>query len=161
MASTDGTNWTETGIETYTLPNADGVHYMAVTPTDLGAEYTAVRLYILHTTSNMEYWNLSELQMYAPSADSRYNTLEGLKEAVDEMDAIVARINAGAAEKGDINALKAALEQTKEILATGIEFTPALTHREGAPAIYDLSGRRVTTPTKGIYIINGKKVLVK
>ena len=27
--------------------------------------------------------------------------------------------------------------------------------------IYDLSGRAVTTPATGIYIINGKKVLVK
>ncbi|MBQ4002693.1 MAG: hypothetical protein II600_01820, partial [Bacteroidaceae bacterium] len=30
---------------------------------------------------------------------------------------------------------------------------------EVAPVIYDLSGRRVEKATKGIYIINGKKVL--
>ena len=28
-------------------------------------------------------------------------------------------------------------------------------------AIYDLQGREVTTPTKGIYIVNGKKVIIK
>lgn len=28
-------------------------------------------------------------------------------------------------------------------------------------AVYDLSGRRVATPTKGVYIINGKKVIIK
>ena len=28
-------------------------------------------------------------------------------------------------------------------------------------AIYDLSGRRVSNPTRGIYIVNGKKVIVK
>ena len=28
-------------------------------------------------------------------------------------------------------------------------------------AIYDLQGRKIETPDKGIYIINGKKVLVK
>ena len=28
-------------------------------------------------------------------------------------------------------------------------------------AYYDLSGRRVAQPTKGLYIVNGKKVLVK
>ena len=28
-------------------------------------------------------------------------------------------------------------------------------------AIYDLQGRKVETPSKGIYIIDGKKVLVK
>ena len=27
--------------------------------------------------------------------------------------------------------------------------------------VFDLSGRRVSNPTKGIYIIDGKKVLVK
>ena len=33
---------------------------------------------------------------------------------------------------------------------------------ESAPkAIYDLSGRRVENPTTGLYIVNGKKVLVK
>ena len=31
----------------------------------------------------------------------------------------------------------------------------------GAPVIYDLSGRRVENPTKGIYIVDGQKVLVK
>ena len=28
-------------------------------------------------------------------------------------------------------------------------------------AIYDLQGRKVDTPSKGIYIIDGKKVLIK
>jgi hypothetical protein len=28
-------------------------------------------------------------------------------------------------------------------------------------AIYDLQGRRVSNPTKGLYIVNGKKVIVK
>jgi hypothetical protein len=27
--------------------------------------------------------------------------------------------------------------------------------------IYDMQGRQVTTPAHGIYIINGKKILVK
>ncbi|MCD8301965.1 MAG: calycin-like domain-containing protein, partial [Prevotellaceae bacterium] len=32
---------------------------------------------------------------------------------------------------------------------------------DAANAVYDLSGRKVSAPSKGIYIINGKKVLVK
>ena len=36
--------------------------------------------------------------------------------------------------------------------------TPALSQEEGV--YYDLSGRRVAQPTKGLYIVNGKKVLV-
>ena len=43
---------------------------------------------------------------------------------------------------------------------TGIEsLTPALSQGEGV--YYDLSGRRVAQPTKGLYIVNGKKVIFK
>lgn len=41
--------------------------------------------------------------------------------------------------------------------ATGINLTPAFSKRVGA--IYDLCGRRVTHTGKGIYIIDGKKVV--
>ena len=43
--------------------------------------------------------------------------------------------------------------------ATGIKsLTPALS--QGEEVYYDLSGRRVEKPAKGVYIVNGKKVLV-
>ena len=43
---------------------------------------------------------------------------------------------------------------------TGIEnLTPALSQGEGA--WFDLQGRRVAQPTKGLYIVNGKKVVIK
>ncbi len=42
---------------------------------------------------------------------------------------------------------------------TGINPYPTLP--EGETVYYDLSGRRVEHPTKGIYIINGKKVVIK
>ena len=32
---------------------------------------------------------------------------------------------------------------------------------QGSQLIYDLQGRPVENPTKGIYIVNGKKVIVK
>lgn len=42
--------------------------------------------------------------------------------------------------------------------ADGIKsLTPALSKGEGT--VYDLSGRRVQKPTKGLYIVNGKKIL--
>lgn len=43
--------------------------------------------------------------------------------------------------------------------ATGISDLRVET--EDGQKIYDLNGRRVTTPTKGIYIINGKKMVIK
>lgn len=47
-------------------------------------------------------------------------------------------------------------------IPTGIEnITSAEETTTKNDVIYDLSGRRVTTPSKGIYIINKKKVLIK
>jgi len=40
-----------------------------------------------------------------------------------------------------------------------IENATLKTENEKAGAMYDLSGRRVAKPTKGLYIVNGKKVL--
>ena len=44
--------------------------------------------------------------------------------------------------------------------ATGIKGVETATEAENA-VIYNLAGQRVANPTKGIYIVNGKKVLVK
>ena len=43
---------------------------------------------------------------------------------------------------------------------TGISDVMATTN-PSSEAVYDLSGRRVTSPQKGIYIINGTKVIIK
>ena len=44
--------------------------------------------------------------------------------------------------------------------ATGIQnLTPALSEGEGV--VYNLRGQRVAQPTKGLYIVNGKKVVIK
>ena len=43
---------------------------------------------------------------------------------------------------------------------TGIgNLTPALSKGEGA--VYNLNGQRIAQPTKGLYIVNGKKVVIK
>ena len=39
--------------------------------------------------------------------------------------------------------------------------TVSTTETNGDAAIYDLSGRRVSNPSHGVYIQNGKKVMVK
>jgi hypothetical protein len=46
---------------------------------------------------------------------------------------------------------------------TGIQNVPTTTVEKSTEnnAIYDLQGRRVLVPRKGIYIVNGKKVLYK
>ena len=59
-------------------------------------------------------------------------------------------------------------DQMKELLkeeTTGVEDVEndelRMTNDEWADAVYDLNGRRVAKPTHGLYIINGKKVLIK
>jgi len=32
---------------------------------------------------------------------------------------------------------------------------------QGSEAFYNLNGQRVTHPTKGLYIVNGKKIIIK
>lgn len=48
----------------------------------------------------------------------------------------------------------------EEDVPTGIEVS-VMDKVQGSNVIYDITGRRVTTPTRGLYIIDGKKVLVK
>lgn len=43
--------------------------------------------------------------------------------------------------------------------ATDIESDAVMSAPDNSPLIYDLQGRRVENPTKGIYIVNGEKVL--
>lgn len=66
----------------------------------------------------------------------------------------------------DVSALYAAENRVSE-LSTG-DFVTAISSPKAEPAavrqadgIYDLSGRRVSQPAKGLYIVGGKKVLVR
>ena len=43
---------------------------------------------------------------------------------------------------------------------TGIEM-PTVEDVNADAVVYDLQGRRVVNPTKGLYIVNGKKVVIK
>lgn len=55
-----------------------------------------------------------------------------------------------------VNYFKLSYQGTSEVSVQDIE-----TDTNHAAAVYDLSGRRVILPTKGIYIVGGKKVMVK
>ncbi len=48
-----------------------------------------------------------------------------------------------------------------EMDLTGVEEVKDKADENGVEIVYDLSGRRVDTPSKGIYIVNGKKTLIK
>lgn len=50
-------------------------------------------------------------------------------------------------------------EAAKQKLVTGINLRPTPDAAPKNDVIYDLQGRRVTHPTRGIYIVNGKKII--
>ena len=72
--------------------------------------------------------------------------------------AFTLRANSAYLDASDVATARAFIALEDE--ATGIEnLTPTLSKGEGV--VLDLSGRRVAKPAKGLYIVNGKKVVVK
>ena len=77
---------------------------------------------------------------------------------VDENGVVTAVANGTATiTVSTVNGLTATCVVTVEIVPNGIENVDA----DAELIIYDIHGRRVTEMTKGLYIVNGKKVIVK
>lgn len=68
--------------------------------------------------------------------------------------------NGEAVQSNTLNSIGIDFNGEEGDVATGID-NPESTNDNREPVIYDLQGRRVTNPTKGIYIVNGKKVVIK
>ena len=113
------------------------------------AEVNPVLAYYTETYSDI-YWSANDLLESLDPESIEWATLDDAINQVYDLSEVttVAELEAKVA------ILKAAMD---EITVTGINGIDA-----GANAvIYDLSGRRVEKAVKGIYIVNGKKVLVK
>ena len=178
----DDDMWEEVCTETYDLPNTHGVHYLATEPTELGGEYTSVRMYILSVTSNNPYWNVSELQMYdtEESDTCYYKAVEGMKDAVDALETLVGQYrdklanDRASVTADDVKTLSDAIAKVQTLIdeADGIEqlATAPAAVSSRLQGIYTLSGLRISHSAtkadlmrlpKGIYIVNGKKALIK
>ena len=53
------------------------------------------------------------------------------------------------------------LSEPSEAGTTGIKTVESSKLNVESSIIYDLQGRQVTNPTKGLYIVNGRKVVIK
>ncbi len=86
-------------------------------------------------------------------------TLDEASEAYADLEAAINEANdvAAVTTVAELEAKVAALEELMKLIETGIESVEA----DAETVIYDLSGRRVTEMTKGVYIVNGKKVIKK
>lgn len=68
--------------------------------------------------------------------------------------------NGEAVQSNTLNSIGIDFNGEEGDITTGID-NPESTNDNQEPVIYDLQGRRVVNPTKGIYIVNGKKVVIK
>lgn len=86
-------------------------------------------------------------------------TLDEASQAYTDLEAAINEANdvAAVTTVAELEAKVAALEELMKLIETGIDSIEA----EVETVIYDLSGRRVTEMTKGVYIVNGKKVIKK
>lgn len=86
-----------------------------------------------------------------------WSTSDAEVATVDENGVVTAVAEGTATITATAGGKEAACVVTVSGDTTGIELTEA----QGSSVIYDLQGRRVEKATKGIYIVNGKKVVIK
>ena len=126
-----------------------------------GKSYSSLRFNVTGTTSNRGYWHMAEFQLYLVSLDPKcLNALcadayKQLAEAIATAEAVEK------VSEADVTALQTAYQAYLDALAPitsigGVSIQPATTT---GSAIYDLQGRKVQRMVKGVYIVNGKKVV--
>ena len=150
-------------------------------PTSISESYTSpviftdgssrfLRFQVMQTIgkrSDSRVFAMSEFQVHSAiidEAESPYYLRPQVKEAFDalmaELQTLRSRIGANAATADDCLSLRQAIKRAEEALddATEIKAVPAGSFTTDK-AIFNLAGQRVDKPGKGIYIVNGKKVL--
>ena len=126
-----------------------------------GKSYSSLRFNVTGTTNNRGYWHMAEFQLYPMSLDPKcLNALcadayKQLAEAIATAEAVEK------VSEADVTALQTAYQAYLDALAPitsigGVSIQPATTI---GSAIYDLQGRKVQRMVKGVYIVNGKKVV--
>ena len=117
--------------------------------------------------ANSHVFAMSEFQIHEAIIDetaSPYYTKPEVKEAFDALQAQLqymrSRISGKTVNAEDNNSLRQAIENAERSLDNSTEIiniAPNLS--KGEEVIYNLSGQRLNKAQKGIYIINGRKVL--
>lgn len=126
-----------------------------------GKSYSSLRFNVTGTTNNRGYWHMAEFQLYPISLDPKcLNALcadayKQLAEAIATAEAVEK------VSEVDVTALQTAYQAYLDALAPitsigGVSIQPATTT---GSAIYDLQGRKVQRMVKGVYIVNGKKIV--
>ena len=118
---------------TYAVENADGLVYFIwnIAESGLGASFETPKTYLV--------------------GDATWNTTFGLTLADDTVPAVISYIGYEGENSSIVAEAKAMLEGINQVRINGMN--------DGT--VYNLNGQKVNNPSKGIYIINGKKVVIK
>ena len=175
QGSSDKNSW-ETITTVFDLPQSGGAAWKSgVITTEKSYPYLR---FVVTTGTNRKFFHMAKFDIHKVSASADvFSYLEdGItdKQAATAYDALLDAIYVldNGTTKEEMQAAKDTLQQAYNTLKGLLE--EAIRDDEGATAIdevndedenikaiYDLTGRKVETPDKGIYVINGKKVLIK
>lgn len=163
VVSGKGTSATTENIIDLDLPYDAGTNTL-IREFTLPKVYSAIRLLELKTTGGNNgsrgYFHVAEMQLY--SIEKNYI----LRNAQAEAEALLAATvpMPSEATESDLQKLKdayAAFMHKVFDVPVGIENISGDIIPTDAKSIYDISGRRISKPTRGgIYIVNGKKVVL-
>ena len=124
-----------------------------------GKQYGKLRFNVTGTTSNRGYWHMAEFQLYPKTFDQ--NCLNAkCGEAYNNLEAALAVAkDILTPTDQDIQTLQTAYDEyVKAInIITGINTIGA--DKKAKSSVYDLQGRKVKKMQKGVYVVNGKKVI--
>ena len=166
--------WNEVGMQRLGYIHAADTVPLGFKVIVLDNSYRYIRLQVEQTIGNAKshtyaenlYFNLSEFGAWEARFEEEHiaykdvpsNLMDILKSALSEAKS---ELMAGNDNEATAERLYTAFEAVKDYVPTGIEdvYDNNDTHRSNL--YYDLQGRIVEHPTRGIYIHNGKKVFIK
>ena len=166
----DEDSWTVVTRLTDMIPSALHKTYPAryTSPViHMDKSYSDMRFVVMSTVNNRSngngniYFSLARFQMYGNELlqDSKYGTIEGLAEAVDQMDVLSKELKNKLGDTDKTAELQEQIERVKAIMNGKPDHITSVPSQKQDNAVYTLQGLRISTPTKGIYITQGKKLI--
>lgn len=166
------TDETETGLDTYTLNFTEGTAITANMPAiisgvsseKVASSYTFTGVTIapsLAPTSSTEHFDFLGTYTATTVPVGDYFLKKGSSEIVKSVGNTIKGFRAYIASKtlGEVKAFSLTFEDIPTII--GEVNSERVNSKEMVGPVYDLSGRRVHAQQRGLYIVDGKKVLIK
>ncbi|MBR3883499.1 MAG: discoidin domain-containing protein [Bacteroidaceae bacterium] len=166
--------WNEVGVHRLSYTHATNNAVVGFKVIVLDNSYRYIRLQVEQTVSNANshtyadnlFFNLSEFGAWEASFESWHAAYKNVPHVMIEpleyaLSDAKSELMAGNDNEATAKRLYTAFEAVKEYIPTSIEDVYENNDTHHSNLYYDLQGRIVEHPTRGIYIHNGKKVFIK